>query len=54
MVENQGVEAAMKRMGHCLTGRCVDCANLPRCSLDLAHACRRSLADSWGIADWRY
>jgi hypothetical protein len=54
MVENRQVEAAMKQMGDCLNGTCVGCSSLARCSLDLAHACRRSLADSWGIADWRY
>src|SRR5215475_8252989 len=54
MVENQGVEAAMKQIGDCLNGRCVGCPDLARCSLDLAHACRRSLAESWGVADWRY
>jgi hypothetical protein len=54
MVENQGVETAMRRMGDCLNGKCVDCPNLSRCSLDLAHACRRSLAESWGVPDWRY
>ena len=54
MVENQEVEAAMKHMGDCLNGACVGCPNLARCSLDLAHACRRSLAASWNVPDWRY
>lgn len=53
MVENQGVETAMKRMGDCLNGTCA-CSSLTQCSLDLAHACRRSLAESWGVPDWRY
>ena len=54
MVENAEVETAMKRMGDCLNGDCRGCADLKRCSLGLAHACRRSLADSWGVPDWRY
>jgi hypothetical protein len=54
MVETREMEGAMKRMGDCLNGRCADCPNLSRCSLDLAHACRRSLAESWGVPDWRY
>jgi len=54
MVENREVEAAMKRMGDCLNGKCVECSSLARCSLDLAHACRRSLAESWNVPDWRY
>src|SRR5215470_16265347 len=54
MVENQGVEAAMKQMGDCLNGRCDACSNLSRCSLDLAPACRRSLVDYSAVAGWRY
>ena len=54
MVENLEVEKAMKQMGDCLSGDCRGCSDLKRCSLDLAHACRRSLADSWGVPDWRY
>ncbi|HXD95926.1 MAG TPA: hypothetical protein VN646_05265 [Candidatus Acidoferrum sp.] len=54
MVENSAVEGAMRNMGDCLNGQCSGCPNLQRCSLDLAHACRRSLADSWGVPDWRY
>jgi hypothetical protein len=62
MVENAGVETAMKHMGNCMNGDCGSCSRPPdssepdlkRCSLDLAHACRRSLADSWGVPDWRY
>lgn len=54
MVENREVEAAMKQMGDCLNGRCSGCSSLERCSLDLAHACRRSLAESWDVPDWRY
>jgi hypothetical protein len=54
MVESRAVEGAMKSMGDCLSGDCHRCPNLKQCSLDLAHACRRSLADSWGVPDWRY
>jgi hypothetical protein len=54
MVENLEVEKAMKSMGDCLNGKCQGCPDLKRCSLDLAHACRRSLAESWGVPDWRY
>jgi hypothetical protein len=54
MVENSAVEGAMRNMGDCLNGQCSACPSLRRCSLDLAHACRRSLADSWGVPDWRY
>jgi hypothetical protein len=54
MVESREVEGAMKQMGDCLNGNCSGCPHLRRCSLDLAHACRRSLAESWGVADWRY
>jgi hypothetical protein len=56
MVENPEVEGAMKKMGDCLRDDCSGCTNsdLSQCSLALAHACRRSLANSWGVADWRY
>jgi hypothetical protein len=54
MVENLEVEGAMKSMGDCLTGNCKGCPDLKRCSLGVAHACRRSLAESWGVPDWRY
>ncbi len=61
MVETRQVEAAMVEMGNCLNDRCSGCElepklkpNLEQCSLALAHACRRSLAESWGVQDWRY
>ena len=54
MVENAAVEGAMKSMGDCLLNKGCRCGDLPHCSLELAHACRRSLADSWGVPDWRY
>ena len=54
MVEDHQVEAAMVAMGRCLQGDCSGCGKLAQCSLNLAHACRRSLAESWGVEDWRY
>jgi hypothetical protein len=54
MVEDRGVESAMVRMGECLRGNCSACGSLEKCSLALAHACRQSLAVSWGVEDWRY
>ena len=56
MVESREVEGAMKRMGDCLGGNCDGCpgSDLRQCALALAHACRRSLAESWGVADWQY
>jgi hypothetical protein len=56
MVESRKVEGAMVNMGKCLNGSCSDCSknDLEHCSLDLAHACRQSLAESWGVEDWRY
>lgn len=56
MVENREVEGAMKNMGDCLRGDCNGCpqSDLKQCALAVAHACRRSLAESWGVADWQY
>jgi hypothetical protein len=56
MVESREVEGAMKRMGDCLGGNCGGCpaSDLRQCALALAHACRQSLAESWGVADWQY
>ena len=47
------VETAMKSMGDCLKGSCQGCRDLQHSSLGVAHACRRLLADSWGVPDWR-
>lgn len=51
MVENRGVEAAMVAFGRCLDKGCVQ-KELQPLALDLAHACRDSLAISWGVEDW--
>lgn len=60
MVENGGmktkkggVEGAMVLFGRELVKHSQDRANLQLLSLDLAHVCRDSLAESWGIKDWR-
>jgi hypothetical protein len=58
LVESKKVEAAMVAMGRCLkSGDCSGCtraADLQHCALALAHACRESLSESWGVRDWRY
>jgi hypothetical protein len=52
LVENQRVEAAMVEFGGILkaggAGHEIEVA-----SLKLAHACRESLAESWGVEQWR-
>ena len=52
LVENKRVEAAMVEFGRALEqgsrGR-----ELHALSLKLAHACRESPAESWGVAEWR-
>ena len=52
LVEDEGVEAAMVNLGQALergkTGE-----ELKGFSLELAHACRNSLAKSWGVQQWR-
>jgi hypothetical protein len=60
MVENGGiraqkggVEGAMVRFGDELRKQTRDQSALQRLSLDLAHTCRDSLAESWGVRDWR-
>jgi hypothetical protein len=59
MVENGGisaavggVEGAMVRFGRALNETPRDTETLQRASLALAHACRDSLAVSWGVPDW--
>jgi hypothetical protein len=48
-----GVEAAMVRIANCLDApTCDETSELPYLSLALAHACRNSLAASWGVPDW--
>ncbi|MBI4529248.1 MAG: hypothetical protein HY695_36075 [Deltaproteobacteria bacterium] len=57
LVESKKVEAAMVAMGRCLKGDCSYCKRRPdleHCALGLAHACRESLSESWGVTDWRY
>jgi hypothetical protein len=58
MVENGGlnakeggVESAMVAFGQCLNKACSQ-AELQPLALRLAHACRDSLAVSWGVQDW--
>jgi hypothetical protein len=52
LVEDKRVEAAMVQFGRALekgtTGQ-----QLNVLSLQLAHACRDSLADSWGVKQWQ-
>jgi hypothetical protein len=52
LVEDKRVEAAMVQFGRALeagsTGQ-----QLSQHSLALAHACRDSLAESWGVKQWR-
>jgi hypothetical protein len=54
LVEDRQVEAAMVQMGACVKAdRCTACGgSLQTCALALAHACRSSLAASWGVEDW--
>lgn len=59
MVENGGidqasggVEGAMVRFGRALQQNPRNMKTLHDASLDLAHACRDSLAASWGVRDW--
>jgi hypothetical protein len=52
MVENRGVESAMVAFGKCLNKGCSQ-PELQPLALNLAHACRDSLAESWGVQDWR-
>ena len=58
MVENGGlnakeggVESAMVKFGDCMNKGCTQAALQPL-ALRLAHACRDSLAVSWGVEDW--
>jgi hypothetical protein len=41
----------MVLFGQCLNKNCSQ-AELQPLALKLAHACRDSLADSWGVQDW--
>lgn len=50
---NGGVEGAMVRFGAALRGEPRDKQLLQQRSLELAHACRDSLAESWGVTGWK-
>ena len=52
LVEDHRVENAMVAFKNGLVGQ-IDKADLQQLALDLAHACRESLADSWGVDLWR-
>jgi hypothetical protein len=53
----EGVEQAMVRFGRKLTEQTArpsaERSELRTLSLHLAHMCRNSLAESWGVSDWR-
>ncbi len=51
LVEDEGVETAMKRFGDALQNKSNQ-QTLQQLSLKLAHACRESLANSWGVKEW--
>jgi hypothetical protein len=51
LVEDERVEAAMVKYGKCLEDDC-PAAELKQRSLALAHACRDSLSESWGVSLW--
>ncbi len=48
LVEDRSVEKAMVSFGNCLKRECPR-QELQQLSLTLAHACRRSLGDSWNL-----
>jgi len=52
LVEDKRVEAAMVQLGRALEGGAIG-GDLAPLSLNLAHACRDSLAESWGVRLWR-
>lgn len=51
LVEDQEVERAMVALGRGLRND-VGASQLQQMSLNLAHACRESLAKSWGVGHW--
>ena len=60
MVENGGIQAkdggvegAMVRFGAELQKHSENRSTLQQRSLDLAHTCRDSLAESWNVREWR-
>ena len=52
-IQNNGVEGAMVRFGDELKKEPRNRSKLHDRSLELAHICRDSLAESWGVRDWR-
>jgi hypothetical protein len=52
LVEDKRVEAAMVQLGRALENGSAG-QQLQQHSLALAHACRDSLAESWGVKQWR-
>ncbi len=52
LVEDQRVEAAMVQFGRLMNQGSAG-KDLQQASLALAHACRNSLAESWGVSQWR-
>ena len=53
LVEDKGVEAAMIEFGEAMKTGSVGQQQLQENSIAPAHACRDSLADSWGVKQWR-
>jgi hypothetical protein len=52
LVEDVRVESGMVELGKAMN-RGDSRENIQGLSLDLAHACRDSLAESWGVQQWR-
>lgn len=52
LVEDEHVEAAMVQLGRALEQGKIG-SEVQVLSLNLAHACRDSLAESWGVQQWR-
>lgn len=50
-VENAAVASAMIEIDRCLQGSSCGKSDLERLSLNLAHACRDSVAASWGVSN---
>jgi hypothetical protein len=53
LVEDREVNDAMERFGEALKKDNTTLEELQELSLALAHACRGSMANSWGVAQWR-
>jgi hypothetical protein len=51
LVEDKRVESAMVQFGRALESDRTN-TELQQASLALAHACRDSLAESWGVKQW--